>query len=166
MNLIKHCTDQCWEILANVADPEIPVLSILDLGMVRGIELNANEEIIVRLTPTYSGCPATDLLKQQISEALAAAGFSPVNVVVDLSEAWSTDWMSDSGKAKLKAYGIAPPAGEAHSCGSHVALTDGIECPHCQSHDTQLLSEFSSTACKALYRCQSCLEPFDYFKCI
>lgn len=166
MNLIKHCTDQCWDILANVADPEIPVLSILDLGMVRGIELNADEEIVVRLTPTYSGCPATDLLKQQISEALDGAGFSPVNVVVDLSEAWSTDWMSDSGKTKLKAYGIAPPVGDAHSCGSHMALTDGIECPHCQSHDTQLLSEFSSTACKALYRCQSCLEPFDYFKCI
>ncbi|WP_122901872.1 1,2-phenylacetyl-CoA epoxidase subunit PaaD [Acinetobacter sp. B51(2017)] len=166
MNLIKHCTDQCWDILANVADPEIPVLSILDLGMVRGIELNADEEIVVRLTPTYSGCPATDLLKQQISEALHGAGFSPVNVVVDLSEAWSTDWMSDSGKTKLKAYGIAPPGGDAHSCGSHMALTDGIECPHCQSHDTQLLSEFSSTACKALYRCQSCLEPFDYFKCI
>ena len=166
MNLMKHCTDQCWEILAEVADPEIPVLSILDLGMVRGIELNAHQEIIVLLTPTYSGCPATDLLKQQISEALQAAGFSPVKVVVDLSEAWSTDWMSEQGKDKLRAYGIAPPVGEAKSCGSHVPLGAGIQCPHCQSTQTQLLSEFSSTACKALYRCQSCLEPFDYFKCI
>lgn len=166
MNLIAHCTDACWDVLAQVADPEIPVLSILDLGMVRGIELNAEHTIVVRLTPTYSGCPATDLLKTQIVEALSAAGFSPVEVIVDLSEAWTTDWMSAQGKEKLSAYGIAPPVGEAKSCGTHVALSDGIQCPHCKSNSTQLLSEFSSTACKALYRCQSCLEPFDYFKCI
>ena len=166
MNLIKHCVDDCWAILAAVSHPEIPVLSVLDLGMIRGIELNQNDEIIVRLTPTYSGCPATDLLKDQITEALENKGFSPVKVLVDLSEIWTTDWMTEAGRSKLQAYGIAPPQGESHNCGTHVALTDGIECPHCHSQHTQLLSEFSSTACKALYRCQDCLEPFDYFKCI
>ena len=166
MNLIKHCVDQCWEVLQQVSDPEIPVLSVLDLGMIRGVELNQHDEIIVRLTPTYSGCPATDLLKDEITQALTAQGLTPVKVVVDLSEAWTTDWMSEAGKTKLQQYGIAPPKGEAHSCGTHVALTDGIQCPHCQSQHTTLLSEFSSTACKALYKCQDCLEPFDYFKCI
>jgi ring-1,2-phenylacetyl-CoA epoxidase subunit PaaD len=166
MNLIQHCIDKCWDVLADVSDPEIPVLSVLDLGMIRGVELNDQQEIIVRLTPTYSGCPATDLLKSQIVEAFTAHQLLPVKVNIDLSEAWTTDWMSEDGKNKLKVYGIAPPKGDAHSCGTHVALEDGIECPHCQSHNTKLLSEFSSTACKALYRCQSCLEPFDYFKCI
>lgn len=166
MQTIGHCVDQCWKILAQVADPEIPVLSILDLGMVRGIELSSKDEIVVRLTPTYSGCPATDLLKTQIVEALTANGMTPVQVIIDLSEAWTTDWMSESGKQKLQAYGIAPPQGEAQHCGTHVALLDGVPCPHCHSKDTRILSEFSSTACKALYRCQSCLEPFDYFKCI
>ncbi|MDQ8954201.1 1,2-phenylacetyl-CoA epoxidase subunit PaaD [Acinetobacter rudis] len=166
MQTIDHCVERCWKILEQVADPEIPVLSILDLGMVRGIELNPKDEIVVRLTPTYSGCPAVDLLKTQIVEALAAEGMTPVQVLVDLSEAWTTDWMSESGKKKLQAYGIAPPQGEAQHCGTHVALTDGVPCPHCLSQDTRILSEFSSTACKALYHCQSCLEPFDYFKCI
>ncbi|MCA4799425.1 1,2-phenylacetyl-CoA epoxidase subunit PaaD [Acinetobacter towneri] len=166
MNLIRHCLDECWEVLAQVSDPEIPVLSLLDLGMIRGVELNRQDEIVVRLTPTYSGCPATDLLKDEITTAFAAKGLTPVQVVVDLSEAWTTDWMSESGKQKLEQYGIAPPQGQSHQCGTHVALSDGIRCPHCQSQQTKLLSEFSSTACKALYKCQDCLEPFDYFKCI
>lgn len=165
MNLIKHVEEQCWEVLAQVSDPEIPVLSVLDLGMIRGVEL-MQDEIVVRLTPTYSGCPATDLLKAEITQALTAHDLSPVKVVVDLSEAWTTDWMSSEGKQKLQAYGIAPPEGGASSCGSHVALTGGIQCPHCLSQHTQLISEFGSTACKALYKCQDCLEPFDYFKCI
>lgn len=166
MKLIRHCLDECWDILADVSDPEIPVLSVLDLGMIRGVDLNENDELIVRLTPTYSGCPATDLLTTEITQALEAKGFSPVKVVVDLSEAWTTDWMSAAGKVKLQQYGIAPPQGEAHNCGTHVALVDGIACPLCHSTDTKLLSEFSSTACKALYQCRDCLEPFDYFKCI
>ncbi|AWV86303.1 MULTISPECIES: 1,2-phenylacetyl-CoA epoxidase subunit PaaD [Acinetobacter] len=166
MELIKHCLDECWETLKQVADPEIPVLSVVDLGMIRGVELNEEDQIIVRLTPTYSGCPATDLLKAEITQAFTVQGLVPVQVVVDLSEVWTTDWMSESGKQKLQQYGIAPPQGEAHSCGTHVALSDGIECPRCHSQHTKLLSEFSSTACKALYRCQQCLEPFDYFKCI
>ena len=166
MNRIQHVEQQCWDILQQVADPEIPVLSILDLGMIRGIELNHAQEVLVRLTPTYSGCPATDLLKEEIETALMAHNIQPVKVVLDLSEAWTTDWMTESGKQKLHAYGIAPPQGSAHMCGTHVALRDGVICPHCNGVQTQLLSEFGSTACKALYRCQDCLEPFDYFKCI
>ncbi|MFV5492310.1 1,2-phenylacetyl-CoA epoxidase subunit PaaD [Acinetobacter sp. ASP199] len=166
MNLIRHVEDQCWEVLAQVSDPEIPVLSVLDLGMIRGIEVNPQDEIVVRLTPTYSGCPATDLLKTEITQAFAAHELTPVKVVVDLSEAWTTDWMSEAGKQKLQQYGIAPPKGNSSSCGTHIALSDGIQCPYCHSHHTRLLSEFSSTACKALYKCQECLEPFDYFKCI
>ena len=166
MNLIRHVADECWSVLAEVSDPEIPVLSVLDLGMIRGVELNDQDEIVVRLTPTYSGCPATDVLTADITQAFAAKGLTPVKVVVDLSEVWTTDWMSEAGKEKLQQYGIAPPQGNSHSCGTHVALTDGIQCPRCHSQHTKLLSEFSSTACKALYRCQDCLEPFDYFKCI
>ncbi|QDK96910.1 phenylacetate-CoA oxygenase subunit PaaJ [Acinetobacter tandoii] len=166
MNLIRHVADECWSVLAQVSDPEIPVLSVLDLGMIRGVELNDQNEIVVRLTPTYSGCPATDVLTADITQAFAAKGLMPVKVVVDLSEVWTTDWMSEAGKEKLQQYGIAPPQGNSHSCGTHVALTDGIQCPRCHSQHTKLLSEFSSTACKALYRCQDCLEPFDYFKCI
>ena len=166
MNLIRHVADECWSVLAEVSDPEIPVLSVLDLGMIRGVELNDQNEIVVRLTPTYSGCPATDVLTADITQAFAAKGLTPVKVVVDLSEVWTTDWMSEAGKEKLQQYDIAPPQGNSHSCGTHVALTDGIQCPRCHSQHTKLLSEFSSTACKALYRCQDCLEPFDYFKCI
>ncbi len=166
MNLIRHVADECWSVLAEVSDPEIPVLSVLDLGMIRGVELNDQNEIVVRLTPTYSGCPATDVLTADITQAFVAKGLTPVKVVVDLSEVWTTDWMSEAGKEKLQQYGIAPPQGNSHSCGTHVALTDGIQCPRCHSQHTKLLSEFSSTACKALYRCQDCLEPFDYFKCI
>ena len=166
MNLIKHCIDRCWETLEQVSDPEIPVLSVIDLGMIRGVELTANNDITVKLTPTYSGCPATDILKDEITKAFQAQGLVPVNVVVDLSEVWTTDWMSEAGKMKLQLYGIAPPQGSAQHCGTHVALTNGVPCPRCQSHQTRLLSEFSSTACKALYQCQDCLEPFDYFKCI
>lgn len=166
MNLIRHVADECWSVLAEVSDPEIPVLLVLDLGMIHGVELNDQNEIVVRLTPTYSGCPATDVLTADITQAFAAKGLTPVKVVVDLSEVWTTDWMSEAGKEKLQQYGIAPPQGNSHSCGTHVALTDGIQCPRCHSQHTKLLSEFSSTACKALYRCQDCLEPFDYFKCI
>lgn len=166
MQKIEHCLSRSWDVLQDICDPEIPVLSILDLGMVRGVELNERNEIIVRLTPTYSGCPATEMLQEQIRQAFAQASLLPMQVVVDLSEAWTTDWMTEQGKQKLKAYGIAPPQGEAKFCGTQHALPDSVECPHCQSTRTTLLSEFSSTACKALYKCQDCLEPFDYFKCI
>lgn len=166
MRLIPQVTDACWQALNQVHDPEIPVLTVLDLGMIRGVDINADNEIVVRLTPTYSGCPATDMLKDDITNTFTERGLTPVKVMIDLSEAWTTDWMSEAGKQKLQEYGIAPPQGDSHSCGTHVALTDGVTCPHCRSQKTQLISEFGSTACKALYKCLDCLEPFDYFKCI
>lgn len=166
MQLIPQVTDACWEALHEVHDPEVPVLSVIDLGMIRGVDINNDNEIVVRLTPTYSGCPATDMLKTEITNTLTARGLTPVKVVVDLSEAWTTDWMSEAGKQKLQAYGIAPPQGLSHSCGTHVPLADGVGCPRCGSQHTRLISEFGSTACKALYQCNDCFEPFDYFKCI
>ena len=146
MNLIRHVEDQCWDVLQQVSDPEIPVLSVIDLGMIRGVELNQQDEIVVRLTPTYSGCPATDLLKAEITQAFEANGLTPVKVIVDLSQAWTTDWMSESGKHKLQQYGIAPPQGQSHSCGTHVALTDGIKGYQRRAWVTVFKLAFSSEA--------------------
>ena len=138
-----------WAVLKNVPDPEIPAVSILDLGIVRGVE---EERVII--TPTYSGCPATGFIEQNIREALDAAGYRTVAVETVLSPAWTTDWISEEGKAKLAAYGIAPPD-----------LAKAATCPRCGSTDTEEVSRFGSTPCKAQWRCKSCLEPFDRFKC-
>lgn len=144
-------------ILEEVCDPEVPVLSVLDLGIVRDVKIN-DEEIEIVITPTYSGCPAMDMIAMNIRLALIENGYSKIKITSVLSPAWTTDWMSEAGKEKLKAYGIAPPWSDASS--DHVP-----ECPQCHSSNTKLLSEFGSTACKALYQCQDCKEPFDYFKC-
>ncbi|WP_417616205.1 1,2-phenylacetyl-CoA epoxidase subunit PaaD [Oceanisphaera sp.] len=164
MQISDHRLPRCWEVLKTVADPEIPVLSITDLGMIRGVDISEDGSVSVRLTPTYSGCPATDILEADILAALDDAGLSPARVKLDLSEAWTTDWMSADGKRKLREYGIAPPQGPA--CGSHLIPSDGVACPQCGSGHTRLISEFGSTPCKAQYQCRDCLEPFDYFKCI
>ena len=155
---------QIWEILGTVCDPEIPVLTILDLGIVRSIEcLNESTALHVIITPTYTGCPAMDMIGTQIRMALAEAGFQDVNIKQVLSPAWTTDWMSEAGKQKLKAYGIAAPVSRTFN---KVYLEDlQIACPLCTSNNTKLISEFGSTACKALFQCKDCLEPFDYFKC-
>lgn len=147
-----------WDIVAQVTDPEIPVLTISDLGVLREVRWD-NNVAVVTITPTYNGCPAMDMIAANIRMALAEAGYTQVNIKTQLSPAWTTDWMSESGKAKLKTYGIAPPDNRFS------ISRDGVECPHCHSTDTHLLSEFGSTACKALYRCNECKEPFDYFKC-
>jgi ring-1,2-phenylacetyl-CoA epoxidase subunit PaaD len=146
-------------ILAEVSDPEIPVLTIMDMGILRDIKINA-DQVEVIITPTYSGCPAMDAISMDIRLKLIEHGYKNVRVTSVLSPAWTTDWMTDEGKRKLKAYGIAPP----------ISLSDGasdreIECPQCHSHHTKLISQFGSTACKALYQCNDCKEPFDYFKC-
>lgn len=153
-----------WNILETVCDPEIPVLTIVDLGIVRAIAFDQDASLVtVTITPTYTGCPAMDLIGAQIRMALAEAGFSQVQINQTLSPAWTTDWMSESGKIKLKAYGIAAPVARAFN---QEYLEDlQIECPNCGSTNTKLVSEFSSTACKALFQCKDCLEPFDYFKC-
>jgi ring-1,2-phenylacetyl-CoA epoxidase subunit PaaD len=150
--------DTVWQILATVTDPEIPVLSILDLGIVREVNMAPDASIEVVITPTYTGCPAMDMIAMNIR--LALAEYKNVTVKTVLSPAWTTDWMTEAGKAKLQQYGIAPPKGNAGSIPQ-----DGVECPQCHSTHTKLLSEFGSTACKALYQCQDCREPFDYFKC-
>lgn len=157
--------NQIWRILGEVTDPEVPVLTILDLGIVREVKIN-NEGIEVILTPTYSGCPAMDAITLDIRLKLAEAGFKKVKLTSILSPAWTTDWMSESGKQKLKAYGIAPPNIKQQVCNQELfAANEAIQCPHCDSYNTRRISEFGSTACKALYQCNDCKEPFDHFKC-
>lgn len=159
-----HSPNHIWSILKQVPDPEIPVLSITDLGIVR--EIHAGEtSITVVITPTYSGCPAMDMIGSHIKKALREAGFTDITVESVLSPAWSTDWMTEVGKEKLKAYGIAPPVGKTTDKRVLMAEFTSVICPHCNSDNTHLISQFGSTACKALYQCKSCLEPFDYFKC-
>ena len=148
-----------WQILDEVKDPEIPVLSIWDLGILRAVQQEGNL-VTVTITPTYSGCPAMRMIEDQVREVLSAHGYQEVNVETQLSPAWSTEWMSQEGRERLREYGIAPPANEAES------EQLNIGCPNCGSSETEVVSEFGSTACKALYKCRSCLEPFDYFKCI
>ncbi|HEY8687890.1 MAG TPA: 1,2-phenylacetyl-CoA epoxidase subunit PaaD [Chitinophagaceae bacterium] len=151
-----------WEILKQITDPEIPVLSIIDLGIVRDIHADENNTEIF-ITPTYSGCPAMDVISMNIRMALLQNGFTNIKITQQLSPAWTTDWMTEEGKEKLKSYGIAPPVGKAIDEKYLQELK--VECPQCHSKNTILLSQFGSTACKALYQCQDCKEPFDYFKC-
>jgi ring-1,2-phenylacetyl-CoA epoxidase subunit PaaD len=146
------------EILEGVSDPEIPVLTIADLGIIRDIRIN-DDEVEVIITPTYTGCPAMDMIAMNIKMALLENGLSKVKVTSVLSPAWTTDWMTETGKAKLKQYGIAAPDKRFS------IPVDGVECPLCNSTNTRLISEFGSTACKALYQCNDCKEPFDFFKC-
>lgn len=154
-----------WEILEGVTDPEIPVLSIRDLGIVRGVSAPAPDDITVTITPTYSGCPAMNMIEVNIRAVLQDNGFEQVTVRTVLSPAWTTDWLTAEGRRKLKAYGIAPP--EGGTVDKHALFQDEkkVECPHCGSRQTEMVSQFGSTACKAQYRCLDCLEPFDYFKC-
>lgn len=155
--------EEIFALLLNVTDPEVPVLSILDLGIVRDIILKSEDEIEVVITPTYSGCPAMSMIAFNIKMELVANGFKTVTVSEVLSPAWTTDWMSEEGKKKLNIYGIAPPQ---YTTLHHPNEIDVIvPCPLCNSADTKLISQFGSTACKALYKCNHCLEPFDYFKC-
>jgi len=153
------------ELLAGVPDPEIPVLSVLDLGVIRYLRQRADGTIEVGVSPTYSGCPATPVIKADILQALARDGYCAVAVDV-LSPPWTSDWLSAEGRRKLVAYGITPPAEAVGSSRRLLRPDPAIACPRCGSSRTAKLSEFGSTPCKALYRCESCLEPFDYFKCI
>ena len=154
-----------WEILAKVNDPEVPVLTVLDLGIVRDVQIK-NDQVEIIITPTYSGCPAMDVITMDIKFKLIEAGYKNVKVISVLSPAWTTDWMSEDGKQKLKAYGIAPPNAKQQVCRNDLfAPNEAVQCPHCNSYHTNRISEFGSTACKALYQCDDCKEPFDYFKC-
>ena len=160
--------NRIWEILETVYDPEVPVLSVIDLGIVRKVTAlttpSGGWEIFI--TPTYTGCPAIDVMKMSIRMALLQEGFGNITITEVLSPAWTTDWMSESGKQKLKAYGIAPPQYRQAVCTPDAFQADeAVPCPLCNSYHTRLVSQFGSTACKALYQCNDCKEPFDYFKC-
>ena len=162
---IKQLENRIWQILARITDPEVPVLTILDLGIVREV-IADDTGVQVSITPTYSGCPAMDMIATQIRMELLSEGIKKVDIKSTLSPAWTTDWMSEAGKQKLKAYGIAPPNQKQQVCQQDLfAANEAIQCPHCNSYHTQRISEFGSTACKALYQCLYCKEPFDYFKC-
>ena len=156
-----------WAALHDVLDPEVPALSVCDLGLVRDVAEHGGELEIV-LTPTYSGCPATEVITQDVLAAIAAAGLGPARVRMQRAPAWSTDWISAAGRAKLLAYGIAPPgacaAGEAVPVRIVGRRAPAVACPRCASADTERLSAFGATACKALYRCRACREPFEHFK--
>jgi ring-1,2-phenylacetyl-CoA epoxidase subunit PaaD len=155
--------EHIWQILEEVPDPEVPVLNLLDLGIIRDVNLN-EDEIEIVVTPTYSGCPATSMINMAIRMKLIEKGFNKIKLTNRLSPAWTTDWMTEEGKQKLKAYGIAPPVYSKNS-DELFSKTDEVACPLCGSKHTHLVSQFGSTACKALYQCDECREPFDYFKC-
>lgn len=155
---------QIWQYLEEVLDPEVPALTIVDLGVVRKVELTDNDCKVV-ITPTYSGCPAMKRIEDDIIEKLTEKGIGKVEVELVLSPAWTTDWISENGKKKLLEYGIAPPQDEPDKS---VLFADpvNVACPRCQSKNTKLISQFGSTACKSQYQCNDCLEPFEYFKCL
>jgi ring-1,2-phenylacetyl-CoA epoxidase subunit PaaD len=159
-------TARAWEVLAGVADPEIPVVSVVDLGIVREVRADG-DSVEVTVTPTYSGCPATQVIEASIRRALADAGFY-ATVRTSLAPAWTTDWLTAAGREKLARFGIAPPGARAPDAPAPVRFVRSpagpVACPRCGATDTERLAEFGSTACKALYRCHECREPFDYFK--
>jgi ring-1,2-phenylacetyl-CoA epoxidase subunit PaaD len=155
-----------WQILQEVKDPEVPVLSVIDLGIVRRVKLDPDShQLEVIITPTYSGCPAMDVIAMDIRLKLMEKGLRDVVVRQQLSPAWTTDWMSNEGKEKLKAFGIAPPNPKQQFCTTDMFRQEAVQCPRCNSFHTELISQFGSTACKAMYRCLDCREAFDYFKC-
>jgi ring-1,2-phenylacetyl-CoA epoxidase subunit PaaD len=153
---------RAWDAAASVVDPEIPVLTIADLGVLRDVTVS-DGHVEVAITPTYSGCPAMNMIALEIELVLEREGFSKPKILTVLSPAWTTDWMSENGRRKLKEYGIAPP--QPSSSRRALFGVQEVACPQCDSKETELLSEFGSTSCKALWRCKSCREPFDYFKC-
>jgi len=156
---------EVWQLLTGVPDPEIPVLNVVELGLIRHVRSERAGHVEVGVSPTYTGCPATEVIQHSIRDHLESAGFGDVNVVTVLSPAWTSDWLTESAHRKLREYGIAPPA---HSVAQprHLFREPTVRCPLCASAKTERVSEFASTPCKALYRCIACLEPFEYFKCI
>jgi ring-1,2-phenylacetyl-CoA epoxidase subunit PaaD len=154
-----------WQLLSEVPDPEIPILNVIELGVVRYVRDEHERGIAVGVSPTYTGCPATEVIQASIKARLHEAGFESVRVDSVLSPPWTSDWLTDSAREKLREYGIAPPA-ESVANPRRLFGEPTVQCPRCSSSQTQKVSEFASTPCKALYRCTSCLEPFEYFKCI
>jgi len=165
---LKYNRDEIWDLLSEVKDPEIPVLSIIELGIAREVKIQGNK-ILIRITPTYSGCPAMKAIENEIEKVLRINGIQDFEIKKDFSETWTTDWMDKEAKQKLKDYGIAPPGKtEANDdfLNSLKASGKTVTCPYCNSTNTELQSEFGSTACKSQYYCHDCDEPFEHFKCI
>lgn len=161
-----YTKDEIWDLLSNIPDPEIPVISITELGVLRAVEIIDNK-VIIKITPTYSGCPAMKAFEDDISNVLKSYGINNFEIITVLSPPWTTDWIPESAREKLKKFGIAPPIKGTEDKGTLFSSnTKTIPCPQCESKKTVLKSQFSSTACKALYQCENCLETFDYFKCI
>jgi len=158
-------TEHITKLLSEIPDPEIPVINIIDLGILRDVKWNG-DVCHIAITPTYSGCPAMRIIEDNIKEKLHAAGIDKIKIELIYAPAWTTDWISDAAKEKLRAYGIAPPLHSSVDKGLLMGKTKEIHCPICNSKNTELISQFGSTACKALYRCKDCKEPFDYFKCL
>jgi ring-1,2-phenylacetyl-CoA epoxidase subunit PaaD len=168
--------EQIWKILEEVKDPEVPVLSIIDLGIVRNVqctsplslasgETGEGPGVRLTITPTYSGCPAMDVIQMDIRLKLLENGYRNIQIQQSLSPAWTTDWMSEEGKRKLKEFGIAPPNPKQQFCTAEMFQQEAVQCPRCDSFHTEVISQFGSTACKSMYRCLDCKEAFDYFKC-
>jgi ring-1,2-phenylacetyl-CoA epoxidase subunit PaaD len=157
--------DEARAAAAAVLDPELPVLTIADLGVLRDVTLTDDGTVVVTITPTYSGCPAMDVIRRDVDDAVRAAGFDRVEVRTVLGPAWTTDWLTESGRRALQDYGIAPPSRRTTSSGP-VALSLSVRCPQCGSADTRETSRFGSTACKSLWVCNACREPFDHMKAI
>lgn len=173
--LSRTAQQTAWDIAARVCDPEIPVLTIADLGILRSVDMYddggtgaaaGKPAVQITITPTYSGCPAMDAIRDDLVTAFTAEGYPHVDVHMVLAPAWTTDWMTDAGRAKLEEYGIAAPSGHSGAGGhsGRVRLSLQVKCPQCQSLNTKEITRFGSTSCKALYVCQDCKEPFDYFK--
>ena len=158
-------TDQIYNILSQVTDPEIPVITIADLGILKDVKWDDGDKITVFITPTYNGCPAMDMITVNIKAALQEHGYPHVEVISQLEPAWTTDWITKEGRQKLMDYGISPPAENTCDVSFLKGSAPKVQCPQCKSFHTELISRFGSTACKALYKCKDCLEPFDYFKC-
>lgn len=164
--VISPAESRAWDAAAAVLDPEVPVLTIEDLGVLRGVSVDA-DGVTVTVTPTYSGCPAMETIEHDVDAAVRAAGFADVTVRRVLAPAWTTDWMTDEGRRKLAAYGVAPPSRRSPEGSTGPVLVGlSVRCPQCGSPDTSELSRFGSTACKSLWRCTTCREPFDHFKAI
>lgn len=160
-----NISHEIWEILKEVVDPEIPVLTVMDMGILRDVKQDENG-IEVTITPTYSGCPAMEMIAEEIKSALSRKGFLNVKIKSVLSPAWTTDWITEEGKEKLRQYGIAAPEHSTADKGALLGHPKSVKCPRCKSEHTEMISNFGSTACKALWKCLDCKEPFDYFKCI
>lgn len=164
--MIMKTEDAVWQILSEIPDPEIPVITIVELGVIRKIDILSETAILVQMTPTYSGCPAMKQMEDDVKKRLTEDGFTEIQLNITYNPPWTSDWLNEAAKQKLQNYGIAPPEESTSDKSFLTGKIKNITCPRCKSKNTHLISQFGSTACKALHQCKDCLEPFDYFKCI